>query len=112
MESVKITNYDELMRKSLAECDKFLNGKDEAVAKLNEARIAFEEAEQAVAEYEDADYVSRVIAYRDDLKSRLGIVDVVEEPVVEVAEAHDEQVVEQCAVAEVAGDEIVEQPLL
>lgn len=91
MESVKITNYDELMRKSLAECDKFLNGKDEAVAKLEEARIAFEEAEQAVAEYEDADYVSRVIAYRDELKSRLGIVDVVKEPVVEVSEAQDEQ---------------------
>ena len=91
MESVKITNYDELMRNSLAECDKFLNGKDEAVAKLNEARIALEEAEQAVAEYENADYVSRVIAYRDELKSRLGIVDVVEEPVVEVSEAQDEQ---------------------
>ena len=97
MESVKITNYDELMRKSLAECDKFLNGKDEAVAKLNEARIAFEEAEQAVAEYEDADYVSRVIAYRDELKSRLGIVDVVEEPVVEVSEAQDEQNVVETA---------------
>lgn len=97
MESVKITNYDELMRKSLAECDKFLNGKDEAVAKLNEARIALEEAEQAVAEYEDADYVSRVIAYRDELKSRLGIVDVVEEPVVEVSEAQDEQNVVETA---------------
>ena len=97
MESVKITNYDELMRKSLAECDKFLNGKDEAVAKLNEARIALEEAEQAVAEYEDADYVSRVIAYRDELKSRLGIVDVDEEPVVEVAEAQDEQNVVETA---------------
>ena len=97
MESVKITNYDELMRKSLAECDKFLNGKDEAVAKLNEARIALEEAEQAVAEYEDADYVSRVIAYRDELKSRLGIVDVVEEPVVEVSEAQDEQHVVETA---------------
>ena len=97
MESVKITNYDELMRKSLAECDKFLNGKDEAVAKLEEARIALEEAEQAVAEYEDADYVSRVIAYRDELKSRLGIVDVVEEPVVEVSEAQDEQNVVETA---------------
>lgn len=97
MESVKITNYDELMRKSLAECDKFLNGKDEAVAKLNEARIALEEAEQAVAEYEDADYVSRVIAYRDELKSRLGIVDVVEEPIVEVSEAQDEQNVIEAA---------------
>ena len=97
MESVKITNYDELMRKSLAECDKFLNGKDEAVAKLNEARIALEEAEQAVAEYENADYVSRVIAYRDELKSRLGIVDVVEEPVVEVSEAQDEQNVVETA---------------
>lgn len=97
MESVKITNYDELMRKSLAECDKFLNGKDEAVAKLDEARIALEKAEQAVAEYENADYVAKVVAYRDDLKSRLGIVDVVEEPVVEVSEAQDEQNVVEAA---------------
>lgn len=103
MESVKITNYDELMRKSLAECDKFLNGKDEAVAKLDEARIALEKAEQAVAEYENADYVAKVVAYRDDLKSRLGIVDVVEEPVVEVSEAQDEQ-----NVVEVASDVVPE----
>lgn len=105
-------DIEKLMRTELAKCDEFLNSKDKAVAKLDEARIALEEAEQAVAEYENADYVAQVVAYRDDLKSRLGIVDVVEEPVAEVAEAHDEQVVEQCAVAEVAGDEIVEQPLL
>lgn len=96
-------DIEKLMRTELAECDKFLNGKDEAVAKLDEARIALEKAEQAVAEYEDADYVARVVAYHDDLKSRLGIVDVVEKPVAEVSEAQDEQ-----NVVEVASDVVPE----
>lgn len=90
-------DIEKLMRTELAKCDEFLNGKDKAVAELNEARIALEKAEQAVAEYEDADYVAKVVAYRDDLKSRLGIVDVVEEPVVEVSEAQDEQNVVEAA---------------
>ncbi len=90
-------DIEKLMRTELAKCDEFLNGKDKAVAELNEARIALEKAEQAVAEYEDADYVAKVVSYRDDLKSRLGIVDVVEEPVPEVAEAQDEQNVVEAA---------------
>lgn len=90
-------DIEKLMRTELAKCDEFLNGKDKAVAELDEARIALEKAEQAVAEYEDADYVAKVVAYRDDLKSRLGIVDVVEEPVVEVSEAQDEQNVVEAA---------------
>ena len=90
-------DIEKLMRTELAKCDEFLNGKDKAIAELNEARIALEKAEQAVAEYEDADYVAKVVSYRDDLKSRLGIVDVVEEPVAEVAEAQDEQNVVEAA---------------
>lgn len=90
-------DIEKLMRTELAKCDEFLNGKDKAVAELNEARIALEKAEQAVAEYEDADYVAKVVSYRDDLKSRLGIVDVVEEPIAEVAEAQDEQNVVEAA---------------
>ena len=108
---MQIVDIEKLMRDKLNECDEWLSNKDNALVALEEARVAFEKAQVQVAEYTDEN-IAQVVAYRDDLKSRLGIVDVVEEPVVEVAEAHDEQVVEQCAVAEVAGDEIVEQPLL
>ena len=108
---MQIVDIEKLMRDKLNECDEWLSGKDNALVALEEARVAFEKAQANVADYTEEN-IAQVVAYRDDLKSRLGIVDVVEEPVVEVAEAHDEQVVEQCAVAEVAGDEIVEQPLL
>lgn len=108
---MELINIEQLMRAKLDECNDWLDGKDKAIVELEEARLAFEKAQANVAEYTDEN-IAKVVAYRDDLKSRLGIVDVVEEPVVEVAEAHDEQVVEQCAVAEVASDEIVEQPLL
>lgn len=108
---MQIVDIEKLMRDKLNECDEWLSGKDNALVALEEARVAFEKAQANVADYTEEN-IAQVIAYRDDLKSRLGIVDVVEEPVAEVAEAHDEQVVEQCAVAEVAGDEIVEQPLL
>ena len=108
---MQIVDIEKLMRDKLNECDEWLSGKDNALIALEEARVAFEKAQANVADYTEEN-IAQVVAYRDDLKSRLGIVDVVEEPVVEVAEAHDEQVVEQCAVAEVAGDEIVEQLLL
>jgi hypothetical protein len=108
---MELINIEQLMRDKLDECNAWLGGKDKAVAELEEARVAFEKAQANVADYTEEN-IAQVVAYRDDLKSRLGIADVVEEPVAEVAEAHDEQVVEQCAVAEVAGDEIVEQPLL
>lgn len=104
---MQIVDIEKLMRDKLNECDEWLSGKDNALVALEEARVAFEKAQAQVAEYTDEN-IAQVVAYRDELKSRLGIVDKVEE----VAEAHDEQVVEQIAVAEVAGDEIVEQPLL
>lgn len=86
----ELINIEQLMRDKLDECNEWLNGKDNAVAKLEEARIALEKAEASVAEYTDEN-IAQVVAYRDDLKSRLGIADVVEEPVVEVVEAQDEQ---------------------
>ena len=104
--SVEIINYDERMLRKLKECNDFLNGKDAAIEKRDLARAEYEAAERALAEYDDVEYVNKVIDYRDSLKARLGIVDEV------VAEAHDEQVVEQVAVAEVASDEIVEHPLV
>lgn len=104
---MQIVDIEKLMRDKLNECDEWLSGKDNALIALEEARVAFEKAQAQVAEYTDEN-IAQVVAYRDELKSRLGIVDKVEE----VAEAHDEQVVEQVAVAEVASDEIVEHPLV
>ena len=104
---MQIVDIEKLMRDKLNECDEWLSGKDNALIALEEARVAFEKAQAQVAEYTDEN-IAQVVAYRDELKSRLGIVDKVEE----VAEAHDEQVVEQIAVAEVASDEIVEHPLV
>lgn len=104
---MQIVDIEKLMRDKLNECDEWLSGKDNALVALEEARVAFEKAQAQVAEYTDEN-IAQVVAYRDELKSRLGVVDKVEE----VAEAHDEQVVEQVAVAEVASDEIVEHPLV
>ena len=104
---MQIVDIEKLMRDKLDECNAWLGGKDKAVAELEEARVAFEKAQANVADYTEEN-IAQVVAYRDELKSRLGIVDKVEE----VAEAHDEQVVEQIAVAEVASDEIVEHPLV
>lgn len=110
---MEFVDIEQMMKDKLVECDDFLNGKDVAVARVCGLREELAKAEEELRAYEDVEYVDRVIAYRDDLKRRLGIVDVVEE----VAEAHNEQVVE-CAVeqptapVEVATDEIVEQPLL
>lgn len=103
---MEIINFDNLMREKLAQCEEFLNGKDEAIAKRDEARLALEKAEAALAEYDNADYVATIVAYRDDLKAKLGIVDEV------VAEAHDEQPGEECAEQDPAPVVFVEQPLI
>ena len=89
--SVEIINYDERMLRKLKECNDFLNGKDAAIEKRDLARAEYEAAERALAEYDDVEYVNKVIDYRDSLKARLGIVDEV------VAEAHDEQPCQDCA---------------
>lgn len=84
---MEIINIEQLMRDKLNECDAWLNGKDEAVARLEEARLAYEaakidyESKQAdVADYNDEN-VARVAEYKRDLEDRLGIVH--EEPSVE-----------------------------
>ena len=103
---MEIVNIDDLMREKLSQCEEFLNGKDEAIAKRDEARLALEKAEAALAEYDNADYVATIVAYRDDLRKRLGIVGEV------VAEAHDEQLGEECAEQDPAPVVFVEQPLI
>jgi len=99
---MELINIEKLMRDKLDECNEWIDGKDKAVEKLEEAKIAYEQAQANVAEYTEEN-IAQVIAYRDDLKSRLGIVDVVEEPVVEASEAQDEQ-----NVVEVASDAVPE----
>lgn len=101
---MEIINIEQLMRNKLNDCYDFLNGKDKAVARLEEARIAYESAQAAVAQYNDA-FIEEVKAYAKDLELKLGIEQAVE--------AHDEQVVEQPTVSEeIPTDEIIEQPLI
>ncbi len=100
---MEIIDFEQKMRDKLAECELWLVGKDVAVAKLEEARIAYESAKADVEQYTD-EYIAEVTTYCDDLRAKLGIENVVE--------VHDEQVVEQCADVEIATDEIVERPLV
>lgn len=106
---MQIVDIEKLMRDKLNECDEWLSGKDNALIALEEARVAFEKAQAQVAEYTD-EYIAEVVSYRDDLKSKLGIVDEVVE-IEEVVEVHDEQVVE-CQGVENTTDEIVEHSLV
>ena len=114
---MEIISIEQLMKDKLAECDTWLAGNDEAVAELARARELYLKAEEKVAEYTEKNIVD-VVAYRDDLKARLGIVDEVKEEVVLV----DEKAVAEPVVAErviptqveeeLATDEIVEMPII
>lgn len=110
---MELINIEQLMRDKLNECDAWLVGREEAVAELAIAREAYLKAEEKVAEYTDEN-ICAVVAYRDDLKVRLGIVDekeVVEEVVEEVKE--EAPIVRPTPVVEeVITDEIVETPII
>ena len=110
---MELINIEQLMRDKLNECDAWLVGRDEAVAELAVAKEAYLKAEEKVAEYTDEN-ICAVVAYRDDLKVRLGIVDekeVVEEVVEEVKE--EAPIVRPTPVVEeVITDEIVETPII
>lgn len=76
---MEIVNIEQLMRDKLTECDEWLNGKEEAVARLEEAekayeaaRIDYERKQADVADYNDEN-VARVAEYKRDLEKRLGI---------------------------------------
>lgn len=81
---MELINIEQLMRDKLDECNEWLNGKDDAVAKLDEAekaygsaRLAYEQAKNDVADYNDEN-IAQVSEYKRDLENRLGIV--VEQP--------------------------------
>lgn len=114
---MELINIEQLMRDKLNECDAWLVGRDDAVRELAVAREAYLKAEEKVAEYTDEN-ICAVVAYRDDLKVRLGIVDEKEE-VEEVVEEVKEEVKEEepivrptPVVEEVITDEIVETPII
>lgn len=96
----EMIDIEKLMRDKLDECYDWLNGKDNAVAKLDEAekayesaRLAYEQAKNDVADYNDEN-IARVSEYKRDLENRLGIV--VEQPEVKSeVEAACEKPVEQ-----------------
>lgn len=81
---MEIVNFEDLMRAKLAECDEWLDGYDDAVAKCEdcekayeEARVALEKAKADVADYND-DNIKRVSDYKAQLEDKLGIVKPVE----------------------------------
>lgn len=88
---MEIVNFEDLMRAKLAECDEWLDGYDDAVAKCadcekayEEARVALEKAKADVADYNDEN-IKRVSDYKAQLEDKLGIVkpvEVVQEAVV------------------------------
>lgn len=110
---MELINIEQLMRDKLNECDAWLVGRDEAVLELAKAREAYLKAEEKVAEYTDEN-ICAVVAYRDDLRVRLGIADekeMVEEVVEEVKE--EAPIVRPTPVVEeVITDEIVETPII
>ena len=96
---MELINIEQLMRDKLDECNAWLGGKDEAVSRLDEAekayesaRLAYEQAKNDVADYNDENIVD-VEKYKSDLEHRLGIV--VEQP--EVVDVVDEAVAEPVA---------------
>lgn len=112
---MEIISIEQLMKDKLAECDAWLGEKDHAVEELALAKEAVIKAEAKVAEYTEENIVA-VEKYRDDLKARLGIVDKVEDVVVEevaVVEPVEEKIIPTpIVVGEPTTDEIVEMPLL
>ena len=72
-------DIEELIRNKLDECNAWLDGKDDAVARLEDAekayesaRLAYEQAKIDVAEYNDEN-IREVENYKRDLEDRLGI---------------------------------------
>lgn len=75
---MKIVNFEDAMREKLNECNEWLTGKDDALVALVDAEAKYNLAKEAVAEYTDENVLA-VTEYRNNLKSKLGFVDVPEQ---------------------------------
>lgn len=69
-----IIDFKQAMLDKLAECEAWLVGKDEAVAKAQEAEAAYLAAKAEVDAY-TPDNIAKIEAYRNQLKAELGIKD-------------------------------------
>lgn len=102
-------NFVDRMLETLENCDKWLNGKDEADKAFQDAYDKYIKAKEDLDAYNE-DNVNEVKAYRDDLEGKLialGVLQVKEEPKVDevvddIAEKVDEKVDEQPSIAEFA----------
>lgn len=104
MAEIRIRDFDAEMRETLDKVNKWLVSEEETRQRLEDARIAYENAKADADQYNDA-FIAEVKEYRIGLMSKLGIVE-------EVVEAHDEEVVEPTVAVENTTDEIAEQPLI
>lgn len=91
-------NFVDRMLATLENCDKWLNGKDEADKAYQEAFDNYIKAKENLDAYNE-DNFKEVKAYRDDLEEKLIALGVIEPKVEEVVE--DEQ----------AKEEVVEEPV-
>lgn len=96
-------NFVDRMLETLENCDKWLNGKDEADKAFQEAYDKYIKAKEDLDAYNE-DNVNEVKAYRDNLEGQLialGVLQVKEEP-----KAEEE------AVAEVVEEAVVPSPIV
>lgn len=103
VEKVDIIGF---MAGKLEECDKWLEGKDNAIAELEEAEARYNEAKKNVEDYTDEN-IAQVVNYRNDIEQKLIALGVIEPKVVEEA-------VEEAPVAEevVAEEQVVVSPVV
>lgn len=91
-------NFVDRMLATLENCDKWLNGKDEADKAFQDAYDKYIKAKEDLDAYNE-DNVNEVKAYRDDLEGKLIALGVIEPKVEEVVED------------EPAKEEVVEEPV-
>lgn len=92
-------NFVDRMLETLENCDKWLNGKDEADKAFQDAYDKYIKAKEDLDAYNE-DNFKEVKAYRDDLEGKLIALGVIEPKV-------EEEVVED----EPAKEEVVEEPV-
>lgn len=92
-----IVDIEKLMQDKYNECLEWLDGKDKAQERFNQAWLEYESAKKALEEYDDTEYVARLVAYKDYLAAKLGIVE-------ETEQGQEEQSVEEVITGEIVGE--------
>ena len=94
-------NIEDFLLAKLGECENWLNGKDEALAQLEDAQAKYEEAKKNVEDYTE-DNIAQVESYKKYVEEKLialGVLkvkeEVVEEKIDDIAEIAEVQPIEQ-----------------